>query len=132
MMSILDMRERKVETVQRNTVFDGDSTLVLKQRFRWCKVRHLRDKESVQFLPDSPLIFCPAEDEMRALQKRLEETEEQMTRILQAMQTMQSRVTTAGAAGEVPNVQAMEDKAETVGATAASGNQETADKVGKC
>jgi ABC-type multidrug transport system fused ATPase/permease subunit len=40
-------------------------------------------------------VCLPAEDEMRALQKRLEETEAQMTRILQAMQTMQSKMTTA-------------------------------------
>ncbi|KAL8617632.1 hypothetical protein ACOMHN_038024 [Nucella lapillus] len=39
-----------------------------------------------------------SEDEMRALQKRLEETEAQMTRILQAMQTMQSRTGTGGQA----------------------------------
>ncbi|XP_076471867.1 uncharacterized protein LOC143301451 isoform X2 [Babylonia areolata] len=76
------------------------------------------------------------EDEMRALQKRLEETEAQMTRILQAMQSMQSRVGTmnmAGVGGEEQGaVDGTEDRApsgtaETVGTTAptASSSEES-------
>lgn len=38
------------------------------------------------------LICFLATEEMRALQKRLEETEAQMTRILQAMQSVQNNV----------------------------------------
>ena len=48
---------------------------------------------------------------MRALQKRLEETEAQMTRILQAMQSMQTKMTTA-VAEDVP----MDEGIENIGA----------------
>ncbi|KAK7099269.1 resistance to inhibitors of cholinesterase protein 3-like isoform X2 [Littorina saxatilis] len=68
------------------------------------------------------------EDEMRALQRRLEETEAQMTRILQAMQTMQAKAgEVADDTGDVgASDSASTEKVETVGASDADKKEPSA------
>nr|KAG5700317.1 hypothetical protein BaRGS_002663 [Batillaria attramentaria] len=100
---------------------------------RYLQQRH-QEKDLEDLLTKLDDTKNVSEDEMRALQKRLEDTEAQMTRILAAMQAMQSRVTTGSGEGAAAGQQGAGEGVETVtrageGSDAASSDEKKAGNV---